>query len=276
MPVCLLPKELVERNMGVYEMKESVIEFYDGLAEDYHLIFHDWNTAISRQAEVLSTIIRSKFVDPHKDVSLLDCSCGIGTQAIGLAQHGFNVTATDLSPVSIDRAKKEAESFGVAIHFGVADFRSLGTDIPGVFDVVLSADNALPHLLTDEDLYLAARHLYSKLKNDGILLITMRDYDQLVEEKQRVTVPHVFDEGKRIVFQVWNWAEDSVTYTTNHFIMQEIDGTWITKHLKTKYRALLRDELSQILSTVGFADIEWQMPVESGFYQPLVTARKKL
>ncbi|WP_240040945.1 class I SAM-dependent methyltransferase [Paenibacillus ginsengarvi] len=253
---------------------ESVIEFYDGLAEDYHLIFHDWDTAISRQSEALSKMIRSKLVEPLKEVSILDCSCGIGTQAIGLAKKGFKVTATDLSPVSVARAQKEAESFGVALLFGVADFRSLEKEIPGVFDVVLSADNAIPHLLTDEDLALAARNLYAKLNNGGVLLLTIRNYDELVKEKQKATVPHVFDEGRRIVFQVWDWEKDTLVYTTNHFIMQKIGGEWTTKQSKTKYRAILREELNRCLSAVGFVDIEWHMPTESGFYQPIVTARK--
>ncbi|WP_246183530.1 class I SAM-dependent methyltransferase [Paenibacillus methanolicus] len=80
---------------------------------------------------------------------------GIGTQAIGLANRGFNVTGTDLSSASIERATKEAEAFGVKIHFGVADFRALDEDVSGLYDVVLSADNAIPHLLTDDDLYQA-------------------------------------------------------------------------------------------------------------------------
>lgn len=89
------------------------------------------------------------------NLTLLDCSCGIGTQAIGLAKRGFTVTATDLSSVAIQRAKRESQSFGVEIDFGVADFRSLETDVTGKFDIVLSADNALPHLISDDDLYLA-------------------------------------------------------------------------------------------------------------------------
>ena len=254
-------------------MDESVIDFYDDLAEAYHLIFADWNHAISWQGEVLSKIIQSKLAS-SVGATVLDCSCGIGTQAIGLANHGFKVTGTDLSPVSIERAKKEAVSFGVEINFGVADFCSLDKDVSGVFDVVLSADNAVPHLLSDEDLYLAARNMYSKVKHDGVLLITMRDYDVLAKEKPRASEPRVLDEGKRIVFQVWEWADDAKTYLTNHFLLQEMNGQWITKHNKTRYRALQRDELSFILSKVGFTDIKWSMPSESGYYQPIVTARK--
>ncbi|MCM3628460.1 class I SAM-dependent methyltransferase [Paenibacillus glycanilyticus] len=256
-------------------MDESVLDFYDNLAEDYHLIFVDWKQAISWQGEVLSNFIHSKLhFFMEGGTSLLDCSCGIGTQAIGLANHGFKVTGTDLSSASIERAKKEAESLGVGINFGLADFRSLERDVPGVYDVVLSADNAVPHLLTDEDLYLAVRNMYSKVKQGGILLLTIRNYNELVNEKPRATEPRVFDNGKRIVFQVWDWADHEKTYRTNHFLLQEINGQWITKHNKTQYRALLREELTPILSMAGFSDIEWTMPSVSGYYQPIVTARK--
>ncbi|MFB9326354.1 class I SAM-dependent methyltransferase [Paenibacillus aurantiacus] len=258
-------------------MNESVLDFYDDLAEAYHLIFVDWQQTISTQGEVLSTLIRSKLVNlSQESASLLDCSCGIGTQAIGLASQGFHVTGTDLSPASIARATQEAASFGVNINFGVADFRTLVQDIPGVYDVVISADNAIPHLLTDDDLGLAVSNMYAKVKKDGVLLVTMRDYDELVKEKPKATKPFVFDGGNRIVFQVWDWAEDAKTYQTNHFILQEMEGQWITKHNKTRYRALLRDEFNLILSKAGFTEIEWMMPAESGYYQPIVTARKKL
>lgn len=39
----------------------------------------------------------------EENIKLLDCSCGIGTQAIGLALVVYNVTATDLSEKAIKR-----------------------------------------------------------------------------------------------------------------------------------------------------------------------------
>ncbi|WP_369682837.1 class I SAM-dependent methyltransferase [Paenibacillus lautus] len=88
---------------------------------------------------------------------------------MGLARHDFVVTATDLSPKSVERARKEAEKLGIPIDFEIADFRSLEQDIAGQFDVVLSADNAIPHLLSDEELRQACRNLYAKLRNEGRL-----------------------------------------------------------------------------------------------------------
>jgi hypothetical protein len=49
---------------------------------------------------------------------------------------------------------------------------------------------------------------------------------------------------------------------------------WHTAQYTTAYRALLREELSEALRGAGLAEVRWQMPDESGYYQPVVTARK--
>ncbi len=67
--------------------------FYDDLADHYHLIFQDWETSRKRQAEVLGRLIHN-LLDQEAS-TVLDCACGIGTQALGLAELGFQVTATD-------------------------------------------------------------------------------------------------------------------------------------------------------------------------------------
>src|SRR5262245_7057356 len=70
-------------------------DFYDRMASLYHLIYPDWNESIDRQAGQLTSIIRERWGPECRTV--LDVSCGIGTQALGLAQRGFLVTASDLS-----------------------------------------------------------------------------------------------------------------------------------------------------------------------------------
>jgi len=253
---------------------DKVQGFYDELADDYHLIFADWRESVRRQGDILHRLIREK--TGRDAVQLLDCSCGIGTQAIGLARLGHRVTATDLSPGAVERARREAAAAGVAVEFGVADFRSLATTVAGSFDVVITCDNSLPHLLTDADLWLAAKNMWQKLVPGGLLLISLRDYDRLLAARPRTTEPRVYDGGKRIVFQLWDWLEQESIYTINHFIIRETKGRWETKHSATLYRALPRQELTAILEGTGFADVEWHPPEATGYYQPVVTARKRL
>ena len=256
-------------------MKDSVLHFYDELADDYHLIFVNWHEAISRQGELLHKLIQSKLnLSCTNNTTILDCSCGIGTQAIGLAKYGYKVTATDISAESVKRAAKEAARYGVNINFGVVDFRSLNQEVSGLFNIVLSADNAIPHLLTDEELDKAFHNIHKKLLQKGLLILTIRDYDALVKEKITSTQPMILDDGNRIVFQVYDWAQDEKTYTVNQFIMQVINGEWKTKHYRTVYRALLRQEINTVLEATGFVDVEWHFPSQTGYYQPILTARK--
>lgn len=55
--------------------------------------------------------------------SILDVSCGIGTQSLGLSSKGYHVTASDLSFEEIQRAKQEAALRDLSVDFSVADMR---------------------------------------------------------------------------------------------------------------------------------------------------------
>ncbi len=254
-------------------MAADAREFYQQLARDYHLIYDDWNKAIERQGNALDRLIRAYTDGAPRDV--LDCSCGIGTQAIGLAERGYRVHATDLSPAAVERATEEAKTRDLSISFSVADMRYLDKQVEGEFDIVLSCDNALPHLLTDDDLQSAVCSMRSRLRESGLLLISIRDYDHLILEKPNATMPHVIDDesGRRIVFQVWDWAEQ--TYTINMFILRENKKSWRTSHYATTYRALQRSELGALLDACGFTDVRWHMPQDTGYFQPVVIARPR-
>jgi SAM-dependent methyltransferase len=207
--------------------------------------------------------------------SVLDASCGIGTQAIGLARLGHRVHGTDLSGAAVERARREAAALGARATFGVADMRHLETEVDGTFDAVLSADNAVAHLLTEDDLLLAARSMRARLGDGGRLVVTLRDYDALLREKPPGSPPGVFDgdEGRRIVFHVFDWEPGTDAYRTNLFILREVDGGWTTLHWTARSRAWRRAEVDRALAAAGFSGLRWWMPSESGFFQPLVTAR---
>ena len=80
--------------------------------------------------------------------------------------------------------------------------------------------------------------------------------------------------GSLLDCSLWEWDLDTPSYTLRLFILEEADGEWRTTHASTRYRALLRGELDSILHGAGFTDIRWHSPEESGYYQPIVTARK--
>ena len=120
-------------------------DFYDRLAQLYDLIFVDWDATMEQQAGHLAATIRELWGADVRTV--LDVACGIGTQSIGLAKKGFAVTASDLSARAVERAKVEARQRGVQIDFSVCDMRTAHDHHGRQFDLVISCDNAMPHLL---------------------------------------------------------------------------------------------------------------------------------
>jgi len=268
----------VEYGMAMAEDTQSC---YDELAGHYHLIFEDWEASMGRQAAALSVILQREC---GPAVRVLDCACGIGTQALGLAKLGFRVSGCDVSPRAVERAQMEALQRGLDIGFWVANVLDLSCIPDSRFDAVICMDNALPHLESTEQLIQAATQIRSRLRDGGLFVASLRDYDRLVLEKPVVQGPsfyshqhhsdshgHSNHSGRRIVFQVWDWVDDR-RYVFHLYITRETESGWQTLHFAAPYRAVLRDELNDALTQAGFVGIRWMDPAESGFYQPVVVA----
>ena len=253
----------------------DVQAFYDDLADDYHLVYADWEQSVSRQAEALDRVVASRSSPGAKRI--LDVSCGIGTQSIGLAALGHEVVGTDISPKAVGRARQEAERAGVHVRFAVCDLRSLEAVVRDKFDVVISCDNSLPHLTSEEDLRVGLGSMVGRLVEGGLLLVTTRDYDQILADRPTVTSPSVSGTPgeRRLVFQIWNWQPDGRTYRFEHVMGREGERGWEFKVRTAVYRAVRRHELTALFEEQGLASVEWRMPEETGFFQPLVTGLKR-
>lgn len=253
-------------------MADSITNFYDSLAEHYHLIFDDWEQAIQRQARILNPLLTAEF--GRGKLRILDCACGIGTQAIGFAGNGHRVVASDLSPAAIARARREAAHRGLDISFQVADMVNLSQIAGAGFDVVAALDNALPHL-SAAHVKQAVQAMGSKLRSGGLFIASIRDYDRLAIEKPTSQPPAFYgSEGnRRIVHQVWDWIDESAYVLHLHITVQD-SGGWRAHHFVSEYRCVQRAELTKALEGAGFEEVRWLMPNESGFYQPLVLARR--
>ena len=76
---------------------------------------------------------------------VLDCAAGTGPLAVGLAQRGFDVTATDASAGMVDRTRALAAANGAASTCASASGRTSATQGFEPFDVVFCVGNSLAH-----------------------------------------------------------------------------------------------------------------------------------
>lgn len=248
----------------------STARFYDELADDYHLIYPDWETSLRRQGAALDSLVG------REGAAVLDCSCGIGTQAIGLALEGHRVVGTDLSVRAAARARREAARRGATLPTAGADMRQLPFR-GGRFDAVVCADNSLPHLLTEPDVRAALGEMRRVLRLGGRLLVSTRPYDELLRERPVSTPPQVHESAdgteRTVSFQLWQWHADGEHYDLEHFQLRPGEGQWGVRVRRATYWALGRARLAGFAAGAGFTDIAWLMPEETGFFQPLLVAR---
>ena len=245
--------------------------FYNNLAPQYDKLFLDWKTATYKQAVILNQLFADSGFD--KTAQILDCACGIGTQAIGLAALGYAVTASDISDGALREAVERAGENGATIRFRHADFCALSDAFTEKFDIVIAMDNALPHMLTHDALERAVRSILGQTVPGGMFVASIRDYDALLTDKPPYSPPYIHktDKGQRVSFQTWVWNEDH--YQLTQYMIDDGEDLQINKFV-CEYRAVRREELTNLLLSNGCRRVLWKFPEETGFYQPIVIAKK--
>jgi 2-polyprenyl-3-methyl-5-hydroxy-6-metoxy-1,4-benzoquinol methylase len=130
-----------------------------------------WDTGIS-PPELM------RFLDAHAPGRALDIGCGTGTNAITLAEHGWNVTGIDFSFQAIAKARRKARKRNLSIDFIQGQVTAI-EDLSGPFDLCLDIGcyHSLP-MSSHEDLILRLGEmlrpggtylLYTFLAEEGVL-----------------------------------------------------------------------------------------------------------
>ena len=134
------------------------------------------------------------------------------------------MTGSDLSAGAIARARVEAHHRAVDVEFSICDMRAAHAHHRRQFDVVISGDNSITHLLNDNDLLLALRQIHDCTRPGGGCLLTVRDYDR-EERGTGLIKPYGVreEDGKRyVIFQVWDFV-DHIYDMAMYFVVD--DGT---------------------------------------------------
>ena len=256
------------------------MDFYDRLAPFYPIIYEDWDAAFSakrnceataQQSGQLSAIVRSQWGNQIQ--TILDVSCGIGTQALGLAAQGYWVTASDLSRQAIDRAQREAQTRNLDIDFSVCDMRSAYSHHQSEFDVVISCDNSIPHLLNDAEILTALKQMYACTRPGGGCLLTIRNYDK-EPRGTGIVKPYGIRTGlgkRYLVFQVWDFVGE--VYDLSMYFVEDNQQSdqAVTTVMRSRYYAIAPNHLMTLMKRVGYRSVT---RFDNQFFQPVLVGTK--
>jgi SAM-dependent methyltransferase len=132
---------------------EAFAPFYDRYTADHG--HDDW------MADVEAIIRRH---DPPGN-RLLDVACGTGKSFMPMLRRGYAVTACDLSPAMVDRARRRLGQRG---EVRVADMRALPWR--GAFDVATCIDDSINYLLSLAEVVAAMRSIREALIPRGLVV----------------------------------------------------------------------------------------------------------
>jgi SAM-dependent methyltransferase len=240
--------------------------FYDELAPFYHLLYSDWEKSVTKQGHALADLLSKCGVSAG--ASILDAASGIGTQTIGLIQHGYRVAASDISSGAIDRLRIELARRALSADAFIDDLRTLHQTSPESVSAIIACDNSIPHLLSDAEILQALRSCWLRLKPGGVAVFSVRDYAAM-ERKNPDIRPYglrITDGNRFLAVQVWEWDADQ--YDLSLYLTTELpSGACDTKVLHSRYYAITIDALLELMAQAGFVDMQRRDDV---LFQPVL------
>lgn len=215
---------------------------------DTYDIFNDQNSL------TMNNLI-TNILEKHKVKTILDMTCGTGSQVFHMHNKGFDITGLDFSPKMLEKAQEKARQQGLDVRFILGDIR---TSKVGKFNSVISIFNAVGHL-TKDDFNIAMRNISENLNEGGIYIFDNFNLGHLLEgdnitkltidwQKEKdgkkyreIQYSTINKEGVLASYDIYHKQQESSDKITNGFMTLQIYS---------------KDELSKMLNENGFEVLE--------------------
>lgn len=140
---------------------------YDVSAKNYDEFNEKRSAIINRTIE--------NILKKHGVKTVLDLTCGTGSQVFWLAKRGYDVVGSDINKKMLKIAKAKAKENKAKIKFTEGDMR---TTYLGEFDAVVTIFNAVGHL-TKRDFEKSMRNIYKNLNSGGLYIFDIFNLNYL-------------------------------------------------------------------------------------------------
>jgi len=147
---------------------DSDYEEWDQIYRRYSIETLPWE--LGRPRKVLVELVEKGLIKRGK---ALDICCGAGTNALYLAEKGFQVTGIDISPKAVEYAKEKARKANARTQFQVQNFLNLPFE-DEEFDFVF--DMGCFHHVKVKDRSTFIRGVHRVLKKGGSYLMVCFSY----------------------------------------------------------------------------------------------------
>jgi len=223
---------------------------YDDLSADYDR-FVNWPGRLASELPFIERELRQ--IGARR---VLDAACGTGMHALSLAERGYVVSGVDLSEGMIAKARTNATERAVHASFEVAGFGHLFGQIGGGYDAVVCLGNSLTHVLNVSELEAALSDMAACLRFDGLLLIQNRNFDRILDRRERWMHPQAHREsGQEWLFLRFYDFHPKDRLTFNLITLHRAAGRWQQHTAATELWAVRRDQLVAMLGQTGFGRI---------------------
>lgn len=262
---------------------------------------------------------------------MLDACFGMGVNSLALTQlqlycrpselqklqegrsfEGYKVHGLSMSQACIEKAEQLLQERGLPygpneqIDMQVGSFFHLGKLPQKFYDVVLVLDNSIALCIDVDMIALALTQISAKVRPGGLVLVGMKDYDQIIGENGddpstlsldtsareydgRFPVSYTRKDERIVHFQNWSWTPtdpERRLYMLEHYLLRgrrderasHRVGEWAFRTTKTTVpqRAITRPELAQALREAGFVAMKWLRPHQTGYAQDVCVGLKPL
>ena len=241
--------------------------YYNTRAECYDELNENNSKAINA---LLENILKE-----HNTTTVLDLTCGTGSQVFWLKEKGFEVVGSDINKSMLKIAKQKAKLKQVKIKFLQGDCRSIHI---GQFDAVITIFNAIGHL-TRKDFILSIQNINRNLNLGGLYIFDIFNLDYLKASNNitKLTIDWmtVSDNQKFREIQFSTISDDGILASYSTYVYEDK----ISKGYENTLQVYSNTQLQDILKENGFAvlkqtDINGKVFLQENSERILTIAKK--
>lgn len=241
--------------------------YYNTRAEHYDELNENNSKAINA---LLENILKE-----HNTTTVLDLTCGTGSQVFWLKEKGFEVVGSDINKSMLKIAKQKAKLKQVKIKFLQGDCRSIHV---GQFDAVITIFNAIGHL-TRKDFILSIQNINRNLNLGGLYIFDIFNLDYLKASNNitKLTIDWmtVSDNQKFREIQFSTISDDGILASYSTYVYEDK----ILKGYENTLQVYSNTQLQDILKENGFAvlkqtDINGKVLLQENSERILTIAKK--